>query len=197
MDKVKIRKACSSSGRHGCLIVTSSANLFSVILWILSSLGNQGGHQQLCSWSPLPPSLPEFTAIQARLQVPKGEIPMCHGKLCSGLSLASGTGWNSLCFSPAPDLEMIMSSKLGDAIGLCYLLHCPGIWKLRQRLPLWHCTWVLRSLLAAVLHWGAFSSVSLSTALSLEKSVLKDQILVSDQLLHVRNRYRLRALPSF
>lgn len=39
--------------------------------------------------------------------------------------LASGMGWNSLCFFPAPDLETIMSSKLGDVIGLCYLTLLP------------------------------------------------------------------------
>lgn len=39
--------------------------------------------------------------------------------------------------------------------------------------------------------------ISLSAALSLERGVLKDQTLVSDQLLHIRYMYRLCALPSF
>ena len=37
----------------------------------------------------------------------------------------SAMDYNRLCFFPAPELEMITSSKLRDAIGLCYLTTLP------------------------------------------------------------------------
>lgn len=40
-------------------------------------------------------------------------------------TFASGTDCNCLCIFPALELETIMSSKLGDATGLCYLIALP------------------------------------------------------------------------